>query len=89
MGAISERDGAYAVDSDHCIGCGACTLVCPTDAITLVQRPRAERTTPPRDIVTWAFRRSANRSGLLRTLAQFGGLAARAIGSRRNAPTEG
>jgi hypothetical protein len=39
--------------------------------------------------VTWAFRRAANRSGLLRTLAQFGGLAARAIGSRRNAPTEG
>ena len=89
MGAISERDGAYAVDSEHCIGCGACTLVCPTDAIKLVQRPRAQRTTPPRDIVTWAFRRAANRSGLLRTLTQFGGLAARAIGSRRNAPTEG
>jgi Na+-translocating ferredoxin:NAD+ oxidoreductase subunit B len=89
MGAIVPGDGAYAVDAELCIGCGACTLVCPTEAITLVPRPRAERTTPPRDIVTWSFRRAANRSGLLRTLAQFGGLAARAIGSRRNAPTKG
>ena len=89
MGAIAECDGVYAVDTERCIGCGACTVVCPSDAITLAPRPKAERTTPPRDIIAWSFRRAANRSGLLRTLAQFGGLTARVIASRRNAPTEG
>ena len=83
MGAISKSDGPYAVEPGRCIGCGACTVVCPTNAITLVPRPRAERTTPPRDIIAWSFRRAANRSGLLRTLAQFGSLTARAISSRR------
>ena len=83
MEAISDRDGVYAVDPERCIGCGACTVVCPTDAITLVPRPRAERTTPPKDIIAWSFRRATNRSGLLRTLAQFGGLTARMVASRR------
>ncbi len=89
MGAIAERDGAYAVDAGRCIGCGACTLICPTDAITLVPRPKAERTTPPKDIVAWAFRRAVNRSGLLRTLARFGSLTARAIASQRAVSRDG
>jgi electron transport complex protein RnfB len=83
MGAIAERNGIYAVETERCIGCGACTLVCPTDAISLVARPKAERTTPPKDIVAWSFRRAANRSGLLRTLARFGGLTARMVANQR------
>ncbi len=33
-GAISEVDGAYAVDSRKCQDCGSCADVCPTNATT-------------------------------------------------------
>ena len=82
MDAVAERDGAYVVDAVRCIGCGACTTVCPTEAVVLAARPKAERTTPPKDVVSWAFHRAVGRSGPLRAVAQFGAISARAFASR-------
>jgi Pyruvate/2-oxoacid:ferredoxin oxidoreductase delta subunit len=75
MDAMTEADGAFRVDDVRCIGCGVCSVVCPTDAIALVPRPLSERTVPPKDIVAWSFRRAVSRSGPFRALAQFGALA--------------
>jgi len=75
MDAITETDGVYRVDDVRCIGCGVCSVVCPTDAIALVPRPPSERTIPPKDIVAWSFKRAVSRSGPFRALAQFGTLA--------------
>ncbi len=83
MNAIAEHDGGYAVDGERCIGCGVCTVSCPSEALTLRKRPASQRTAPPRDMVAWAFRRAVSRSGPVRAIAQFGGLAARALVSAR------
>lgn len=40
--AISMSDQAAFVDSEKCLGCGVCTVVCPTEALKLKQvRPEA------------------------------------------------
>lgn len=31
--AISEKDGARAIDADKCISCGSCAAECPSEAI--------------------------------------------------------
>lgn len=36
--AISRHDGNYAVDDYHCEGCAVCTLVCPSQAVTMEQQ---------------------------------------------------
>ena len=32
----------YVGYSDECVGCGACVMVCPENALTLVRRPEEE-----------------------------------------------
>ncbi len=87
MDAIFAHGETYAVVEERCIGCGLCTLACPGDAIVLASRPRPERSTPPKTLVTWAVTRSLHRHGLMRTAVQTAGLMAQAVRSRR-APSQ-
>jgi Fe-S-cluster-containing hydrogenase component 2 len=84
MDAIVEDDDAYLVIGERCIGCGVCTLECPTDAVSLQQRPEDERTEPPKNLVDWSFKRAVHRSGPFRAIAQFGGLTIDAMKARRD-----
>ena len=34
VGAISEGDGTFVIDSDACISCGACAGTCPAGVIS-------------------------------------------------------
>ncbi|TAM47400.1 MAG: 4Fe-4S dicluster domain-containing protein [Acidobacteria bacterium] len=86
MDAVLEHDGLFVVAGERCIGCGSCSVACPTDAIALVPRPRSERTTPPKTLVTWAVKRSFHRHGLVRTVAQTGRLVASALRVKRVVP---
>lgn len=61
MDAITEDNDEYSVLPDACIGCGACTVTCPTESITLVQRPESEQNQPPDNIIDWSIKRAANR----------------------------
>ena len=61
MDAISEDDDVYRVMNDLCIGCGVCTITCPTDAISLIERPKEDQDNPPDDYVDWSMKRAANR----------------------------
>lgn len=59
MEAIVEEDGSYKVLSDRCIGCGVCTVTCPTESITM--RARLERMERPADLLEWNAKRAASR----------------------------
>lgn len=61
IGAIAEDNGTYAVDPERCIGCGVCTTACPSESITLREKPESERDQPPADIVEWYFKRAQSR----------------------------
>jgi electron transport complex protein RnfB len=61
MDAIEEENNVYKVLSDVCIGCGVCTVTCPTESITLVRRPESEQDQPPENMKEWSIKRSANR----------------------------
>ena len=39
FGAIVCKDGAYAVDTPACEGCGVCEAICPKKAVSLVPDP--------------------------------------------------
>lgn len=58
MGAISEKDDAYEVNRERCIGCGVCVSTCPTESISLVRKPEDECIQPPPNMVSWMMQRS-------------------------------
>jgi len=61
MDAIVEKNGAYDVLPERCIGCGACVSSCPTESITLNRKPEAEHDTPPAHLMDWNMKRAAER----------------------------
>ena len=46
---------------EKCVGCGVCAIVCPEDALTLVERPADEKTLPPADFREWMEQKAMNR----------------------------
>lgn len=61
MDAIAEEDVAFRVLPDVCIGCGVCTVTCPTESIKLVDRPESERDEPPDKLIDWYIKRAESR----------------------------
>ncbi len=59
--AIEDRDGAYRVLKERCIGCGLCVTTCPSEAIQLVHKRPEEIVLPPKDEMTWFERRGQAR----------------------------
>lgn len=67
MDALAQTNGSYKVLSDRCIGCGVCTVTCPTESITLQRRPPSEQDTPPENLMIWNAQRAASRSAARRS----------------------
>jgi len=61
MDAI-EEDSGYEVQPDRCIGCGVCTITCPTEAITLISRSESDQEQPADNMKDWSNKRIANRA---------------------------
>jgi len=61
MNAIIEENGGYRVLPHRCIGCGVCVITCPSESITLVERPESERDEIAEDMIDWGKRRLADR----------------------------
>ena len=81
MDAIGSSNGGLSVNRERCIGCGACTVTCPSNAITLARRERGQRSKPSKTLVSWALARTVHRHGVLRGAAQFARIA---LGSKRS-----
>jgi MinD superfamily P-loop ATPase len=61
MDAIVEVDDVYSVEDQRCIGCGVCTVTCPTESVTLVNRPESEIEMPPENLFEWGAKRAEKR----------------------------
>jgi len=59
MDAIVDEDNSYKVLPDRCIGCGVCTVTCPTESITM--KARTSKTKPPADLIEWNAKRAGSR----------------------------
>ena len=55
---LSIPDTMLNVDLKHCVGCGLCVLVCPTEALHLEQREQNQISIPPSDIKEWRAQRN-------------------------------
>ncbi len=61
MEAIVEEDGAYRVLEKRCIGCGVCVVTCPSEALSLVERPEPDRDEIAGDMLEWSKLRLMHR----------------------------
>lgn len=61
FGALTLEEGKCLAIPDRCIGCGVCTIVCPTQALKLVSRAKKDIKKPPKDIVWWMIKRAIRR----------------------------
>jgi Na+-translocating ferredoxin:NAD+ oxidoreductase subunit B len=59
--ALTMTEGLATADYLHCVGCGLCVLVCPTDALYLERRRRGEVAVPPQDIEAWRAERGLSQ----------------------------
>jgi len=61
MDAIIEDDDGYLVQGERCIGCGVCVVTCPSESISLIERPEADRDEMAENIIDWGKRRLEER----------------------------
>ena len=61
VGAIEESGDVYKVFPDRCVGCGVCIVTCPVESIELLERPKVEQKTPPKNIIDWSIQRANSR----------------------------
>ena len=57
--ALTMTEGVAVANYLHCVGCGLCVLVYPTEALHLNRRKVGEVPVPPTDIAAWRVQRES------------------------------